>query len=225
MPTRAKTPPEDDADSPATREERKQRTRAHLMEAALVLMAQGRSFTGLGLREITREAGVVPTSFYRHFRDMDELGFALVEEGARTLRHMLREARQGGVAIEDIIRRSVVIYKQYVSDHPLHFRFIVSERNGGSIAIRNAIRQNMKLFVSEMAQDLRHLGFRSDLSTAALEMLCGIVVNLMLNHAGDILDLPPKQPRLEQELVEIFVKQLRLVFIGALAWREAPASG
>lgn len=211
-----------DAADPATREERKARTRSALMEAALVLMAQGRSFTGLGLREITREAGVVPTSFYRHFRDLDELAFALVDEGARTLRQMLREARQGGVAIEDIIRRSVTIYKDYVEHHPHHFRFIISERNGGSIPIRNAIRQDMKLFVTEMAQDLRQLGFRPDLSTASLEMLCGIVVNLMLNHAGDILDLPPRQPRLEQELVENFVKQLRLVFLGALQWRETP---
>jgi len=33
----------------------------------------------LGIREVTRQAGVVPTSFYRHFRNMDDLGLQLVD--------------------------------------------------------------------------------------------------------------------------------------------------
>ncbi len=28
----------------------------------------------LALREISRQIGLVPTAFYRHFQDMDELG-------------------------------------------------------------------------------------------------------------------------------------------------------
>lgn len=204
----------------ATRAERKERTRQTLMDAALALMGQGRSFTSLGLREITREAGVVPTSFYRHFRDMDELGLALVEEGSRTLRELLRNARQGGVPIEDIIRTSVRIYRQFVEVHRLHFLFIAGERNGGSPVIRAAIRREVARFTAEMAQDMRALGFRPDLPTATLEMVCGLVVTTMLNAATDILDLPANQPRVEQEMVENFVRQLRLVFLGASQWRE-----
>src|ERR1041385_3911612 len=89
-------------DDDLSRDERKQRTREALMDAALTLMHRGTSFTGLGLREVTREAGVVPTAFYRHFRDMDELGLALVEEGGVTLRRLLREARRGGVPLQDV---------------------------------------------------------------------------------------------------------------------------
>ena len=92
----------------ATRDERKLRTRSSLMDAALTLMNQGRSFTSLGLREITREAGVVPTSFYRHFRDMDELGLALVDDGGATLRQLLRDARKDVAPVSDIIRASVL---------------------------------------------------------------------------------------------------------------------
>ena len=86
------------------RGERKQRTRESLLDAALTLMNHGRSFTSLGLREITREAGVVPTSFYRHFKDMDELGLALVEAGGMTLRRLLREARKNSQPGSDIAR-------------------------------------------------------------------------------------------------------------------------
>ena len=44
------------------REGRSQRrpTRERLMESALQLVGQGRGFGSLGLREVTREAGVVP---------------------------------------------------------------------------------------------------------------------------------------------------------------------
>ncbi len=204
-----------------TRGERKQRTRTTLLDAALKLMSEGRSFTSLGLREITREAGLVPTAFYRHFRDMDELGLALVEEGGITLRRLLREARKAGVPAEDIIRSSVRIYLMYVREHHLHFGFIVGERMGGSPAIRRAIRLEVTHFTNEMAQDIQQLRLLSrELSTATLQMICGLVVSTMLNAAGDILDLPPKQPKLENELVEGYVQQLRLVFLGAMQWKE-----
>ena len=48
-----------------SRSARKDLTRANLLQAALNLMGGGRSFTSLGLREIAREAGVVPNAFYR----------------------------------------------------------------------------------------------------------------------------------------------------------------
>ena len=70
----------DEAPTPLTRQDRKDQTRKNLAQAALALMGEGRSFTSLGIREITREAGMVPNAFYRHFRNTDELGLALVEE-------------------------------------------------------------------------------------------------------------------------------------------------
>jgi len=209
-----------DTDAPESREERKQRTRAHLMAGALALIGQGRGFTSLSLREITREAGVVPASFYRHFKDLDELGLALVEEGGVTLRRLLREARRDGIPPTDMLRSSVQIYQRYVEEHRLEFSFIAGERGGGSPVIRKAIRTEESHFASEMAQDLRALGTLPDLSTATLQMICGLVVTTMLNAASDILDLPPRQPKRERELVENFVRQLRLVFLGAKSWRD-----
>jgi len=190
------------------------------MDAALALMSRGTSFTGLGLREVTREAGVVPTAFYRHFQDMDELGLALVEEGGVTLRRLLREARRGGVPLKDVIRNSVKIYTGFVRAHPQEFLFVAGERSGGSPAIRAAVRREMSHFASEMAQDLRTLNILPHLSTATLQIVCGLVVNTMISAAGDILDLPPKQPRAEQEMIDAFVKQLRVIFLGAAAWKE-----
>ena len=89
-----------------TRTERKDLTRSSLMQAALALMGEGRSFTSLGIREIAREAGMVPNGFYRHFRSTDDLGLALVEEVGITLRRLLREVRQNGVEQSEVTRRS-----------------------------------------------------------------------------------------------------------------------
>jgi AcrR family transcriptional regulator len=191
------------------------------MDAALKLVGEGRSFTGLGLREVTREAGVVPTSFYRHFRDMEELGLALVEEGGLTLRRMLREARREGVPGSDIIRHSVRIYSGYLHENRLQFQFIAGERLGGSPHIRRAVRNEVSHFANEMALDLLALNLLPRLSSGTLRMICSLVVSTMLNAAGDILDLPPDQPALERELLDTLVKQLRLIFLGAIAWKES----
>ena len=71
-----------------------------------------------------------------------------------------------------------------------------------------------------MAQDLRALGTLPDLSSANLQMICGLVVTTMLNAASDILDLPGGRPSQEQELVGNFVRQLRVIFLGAARWRD-----
>ncbi len=207
----------------ATRDERKLRTRSSLLDAALTLMAQGRSFTSLGLREITREAGVVPTSFYRHFRDMDELGLALVDDCSATLRQLLREARKDAAPVGDIIRRSVVIYKEFLVANRLQFMFMAGERSGGSPVIRSAIRNQVNLFILEMSQDLRRLNFLPNLTTGSLQLLCGLVVNVMLNAASDILDMPSDDTQHEQELLESSVRQLRMIFLGAMHWKEPAA--
>ena len=208
-----------------TRVERKDLTRSSLVQAALTLMGEGRSFTSLGIREIAREAAMVPNAFYRHFRNTDELGLELVEEVGVTLRRLLREARQSGVTEVDIVRRSVKVYQQYVIENRLLFLFVSSERSGGSRILRMAIRNEVSHFTNEMAQDFRRLGVYKDLSTANLQMVCGLIVTTMLAAAPEILDLPPAQPMLEDEMMENFVKQLQLVLLGASFWKDKPRTG
>jgi len=205
-----------------TRTERKDLTRNSLLQAALALMGEGRSFTSLGIREIAREAGMVPNAFYRHFRNTDELGLELVEEMGVALRRLLREARQTGVTQVDIVRRSVHVYHQYVIENRLLFLFVSSERSGGSRILRMAIRNEVTHFTNEMAQDFRRLGAYKDMSTSNLQMVCGLIVTSMLAAAPEILDLPPEQPMLEGEMMETFVKQLQLVLLGASAWKDKP---
>lgn len=204
-----------------SRQDRKDQTRKSLVQAALQLMGEGRSFTSLGIREIAREAGMVPNGFYRHFRNTDELGLSLVDEVGVTLRQLLRRARQPGSAETSVVRESVRVYHQYVRDNRLLFLFISSERAGGSRILRMAIRQEVSHFVDDMARDMQTMPAYQALPLPTLQMVSHLIVNTMLTAAPEILDLPPDQPGQEQTLVHRFVQELQLILLGAAAWRPA----
>lgn len=206
-------------DAPS-RSERKAVSHKALLHAALTLVGEGRSFTSISLREIARQAGMVPNAFYRHFASTDDLGLELVEEMGITLRRLLREARQVDPSKGDILRRSVQVYQHYVKANRLVFLFISSERSGGSRVLRVAIRNDVTHFTNEMAQDFRALGLYKEMPTARLQMVCGLIVMTMLAAAIDILDLPPDQPMLEHEMTGNFVRQLQIILLGAGQWCE-----
>lgn len=67
--------------TPGTRAEQKQHTRA-LIVAAGRKAAATRGFAGLVVRELAREAGIVPTAFYRHFDSVDALASELAAGAA-----------------------------------------------------------------------------------------------------------------------------------------------
>ena len=106
------------------RAEQKQQTRQALMEAALTLMESGRGFGSLSLREVTRVAGIVPTGFYRHFADMDELGLALVAEVGETFRAAIRQVRRHEFEMRGMIDASVRIFLAEVAAN--HGQFLLS---------------------------------------------------------------------------------------------------
>lgn len=137
----------------ALREEKKQQTRQALIDAALTLMHEGAGFSGLSLREVSRQAGLVPTGFYRHFPDMEALGLELASEACLQLRSILREVRgrtQGGAAVLDSVQALV----GFIREQPLYFEFLARERAGGPPALRQAIHGEIRRFVAELAEDL-----------------------------------------------------------------------
>lgn len=206
--------------SSGPREEKKQKTRQALLEAALVLLEGEQSFASLSLREVTREAGIVPTAFYRHFGDMDELGLVLVDESFHALRQMMRAARAGKLPAEQIIRRSVETFVAHVREHRRHFQFVARERAGGRSVVRNAIRTEIRLFTSELATDLGRFPLLGRWQTEDLQMMAGLIVGTMVNAVLEILDLPAGRPDDEQALVKMLEKQLRLVVLGAGQWKN-----
>ena len=203
-----------------TQVERRRATRQALLEAALLRMEAGESFDSLSLRSLARAAGVVPTAFYSHFANMDELGLALVDESFRTLRAMLRQAREGGAPPEQVIEASVSTITGYVREHRQHFAFLARARSTGNTLLRHAIRAEIRLLTSELATDLTRFPILVEWSTEDLQMVAGLLVNSMISTVEAILDTPVDDAEAQAEIAAVAEKQLRLIVLGIPGWRS-----
>lgn len=177
-----------------------------------------RSFSALSLREVTREVGIVPAGFYRHFESMEALGLALIDESFRALRDMLRGARAGKLDPNRVIESSVEILVASVDEQREHWQFIGRERSGGVSVLRYAIRTEIRLITSELATDLARFPGLNAWSTEDLNVLATLFVNSMIATAEAIEDV--QSPAALADIKRTSVKQLRMITIGIAGWRS-----
>ena len=204
-------------DSPS-REERKEATRRAIIAAALKLLADT-SFSALSLRLVTREAGIVPAAFYRHFDSMDALGLVLIDESFRSLRETLRAARTGRIDPHRVIESTVEVLSASVTQQREHWRFIARERSSGVPALRYAIRTEIRLITSELATDLARFPELRDWSTEDLNILASLFVNSMIIIAEALEDAADAAA--VTEITRTANKQLRMIVVGVAGWRSA----
>lgn len=202
---------------------RRSRTRQALIEAALDLLGEDRTFSSLSLREVTKAAGVVPAAFYRHFRGMDSLGLELVDESFRALRAQMREVRGKPLPAEQLIRNSMELYIHYVREQERYFRFAIREFFSGAASTKLAIRNELRFFVSELATDLALLVTDRRASSADLQMIAQLIVNNMVMVTEQILELHAGRPEEDDLLVDVATKQMRVIFLGVGIWRQTAA--
>ncbi|BCF88276.1 MULTISPECIES: TetR family transcriptional regulator [Paraburkholderia] len=154
-----------------------------LIEAALRLTAGGRSFASLGLRELAREAGLNPNTFYRHFDTLDDLAREAVESVSRRLRPMLR--RERWLAAHDephsVPRRACVAFFAFALENREAFLSALAEYHGTSPALREAVRVNLNEVSAEMAEDVVQLNLMPALARDTVEEICTQIV-LQLFH-------------------------------------------
>ncbi|WP_457147787.1 TetR family transcriptional regulator [Mycobacterium sp. URHB0021] len=199
-----------------SREERKEATRRAIVAAALRLL-EDRSFAALSLREVTREAGIVPAAFYRHFESMEALGLVLIDESFRALRDMLRSARAARLDPSRVIESSVDILIEGVNDRREHWRFIGRERSSGVTVLRYAIRTEIRLITSELAIDLARFPGLTTWSSEDLNILASLFVNAMIVIAEAIEDA--HDPLSLEDIKRTAIKQLRMIVVGVTGWR------
>ena len=204
----------------STRLEKKLKTRHNLMSAALKLVEEGQHFSNVSIREIAKNAQVVPTSFYRHFTDMDDLGLALVDELSLVLRQLMRKARQEVVNPKLIISNSVALYVDHVYENRSFFVFMSQELTGGSARLRESLRSELLYFANELAADLKRLNLINHLPLDIADQLCLQVIMTVAMNTPELLDLDKGSQALEklQQRMEI---QLRMVFLGAANWSSS----
>lgn len=205
---------------PASRAERKERTRQNLLDATLKLIGH-RSLASISLREVARAAGIVPTAFYRHFESIDALGVELVDESMRPLRQLIRDTRRGSTGKGDIIRGTVDILGRQVRDHPAQFRFLSRERYGGVHAVRRAIATELRLFTNELTIDLARMTAGFEWTSDDLEMTAELMVSAMLATVMELLEVDKRHAEDEQIILKRSERQLRLIALGMSVWRSS----
>ncbi len=205
------------------RAEQKERTRQLLVNVALDMVAEGRSFDSLSLREVTRAAGVVPTAFYRHFRNMDELGMAIVGEVLPRLRKELQLLRRTGESPDAMVRNTVTFFFDFVGRHQREFQFYGREIAGGRPMLRNTLRLETFSFTRELAEDLAEMGVGSDLGDKDRLTVADLIVRLMLTTTQDLLELHGNAMAMDN-LHERTVRQMLIILSGVMQWASRSAS-
>lgn len=201
------------------RAEQKLQTRQALMDAAGKLMDSGRGFGSLSLREVSRTAGIVPTGFYRHFQDMDELGLALVDEVDATFRSTLREVRRSQIEMGSIIEASTRIFLDAVSANRSQFLFLAREQYGGSQPVRQAIGRLRQRITDDLVADLKLLNRTPHLNDPALDMVSDLVVKTVFATLPELIDPPAEGLPAHLTPEAKMTQQLRFIFIGAKHWQ------
>ena len=203
-----------------SREEKKSLTRQSLIDAALSLVGAGNNFASISLREVAKNAGLVPTSFYRHFTDMEELGLNVVDDLGLVLRKMMRAARQDDGYKKGQLHSSIEVYVDFVCLHKSHFYFMSQCRTGGTPVLRQAIRNELKYFENELSSDIRSVPFLSDMSGSDRDVMSQLIVSTVFDATIDVLDLNDSSANHQHEFVELMKKKLRMVWLGASIWRS-----
>ncbi|NIF54757.1 TetR family transcriptional regulator [Burkholderia sp. Ax-1724] len=186
-----------------------------LIEAALRLTAGGRSFASLGLRELAREAGLNPNTFYRHFSTLDDLAREAVESVSRRLRPMLR--RERWLAAHDephsVPRRACLAFFAFAQENRAAFLSALAEYHGTSPALREAVRANLHEVAAEMADDVVQLDLMPQLARGTVDEVCTQVVLQLFHLSAEYIDASAERRDALIDYAERFIVRL---FAGAV---------
>jgi TetR/AcrR family transcriptional regulator, fatty acid biosynthesis regulator len=191
-----------------SRSQQKEKTRRNIINSALNQLSEDKSFASLSLREVSREAGIAPTSFYRHFKDMEELGLTLVDESGLTLRQLMRKARKRFAKGGSVILTSVETFMEFCQSNPNVFRVLFHERSGTTQALRAAVAREIQFFIVELSEFMQGLGFDKHTSVSLAEAMVAVV----FNAGAETLDAKAGERDAAAKRV---VSQLRYLVAGA----------
>lgn len=219
------------------REQKKRQTRQAFFNAVLGLCMSGQGYSSISLRQVTREVGVVPTAFYRHFDDMESLGKALVEDELGGALATLREHMQLGRkrSFDRQIAKSVQLFFKAVDAQPRYWQFIASERFGGSEAVRRAINEQINTFAKIMSADLALQPAFEHINSYDRYLLAETGVNLSFSWIIEWLDLthmpifldeeerlsPCELDTKKQQMLHRCTRQMQMVLYGAYNWKSS----
>ena len=194
-------------------------TKEELFQATLNLIGPQKSISSLSLREIAREAGIAPNSFYRHFRDIDELAIALIDRAGLVLRKIIREARLQAVLQHSIIRSSVEVFIQLLDADEGYLGLLLRESYTGSTSYKLAVDRQLNFFQQELQEDLIRLEQMNNSKISHADIAAKAITQLVFNMGAKVIDLPAEQ---RIEVAKQTMLMIRMILTGARHLTEEP---
>lgn len=186
-------------------------TREDLIDAALALLGPNRSVSTLGLREVAREAKIAPNSFYRHFRDIDELAVVLIERAGTSLRTIIGSARNRASTNRSVVRSSVEAFFDQLRADDKYLHLLLREGLAGSNAYKQAVDRQLSFFEEELRVDLVRLASNGvPLHEPAL--VARAITRLVFAVGGSAMDLPRAGG---PEQIDRLTTMVKMIVVGA----------
>lgn len=202
----------------AARADKKARTRNRLMDSALAIIGFGANFASISLREVAKTAGVVPTSFYRHFGDMEELGLTMVDELGLNLRRLMRGSFDAKEPLDDIVRHCADAYFRYVLDNANLVQFVNQSRTGGTEALQNAVRNELQFLCGRISTELS--GYLPEIKSHDRDTVASLIVSVLMENTTHLLSISSESSALQEELKQRTVDQINIILAGAKQWKS-----
>lgn len=189
-----------------------------IINAAINLVGPHRSISSLSLREVTREAGIAPNSFYRHFKDMEELNIAIIDLAGKNLRTIIREARIRIISEKSAVRVSVECFFKEMQQSGSSLPILLREGTAGSGAFQAAIKKQLEFFASELQTDLEKANALSTkFITNDTSVVAKAITQLVFAMGANALNEPAEQLPIT---IEETVLMVRFILKGASSMKE-----
>lgn len=191
-----------------------------LIQAALRLITETRSLTSLGLRELAREAGLNPNTFYRHFRNLDEFGLQVLGYIAEDMKAGVRQLRQMANSSEQASHDTVTFVYHYFLSNPAATTVAVRELHGPSRVLRTALEVQLDASAREMAEDIIDRGLVTGVPHEAIHEIAHMTIRYILFRAMDYLEKPDQRTRIQLETERFINRQFRGAMVEHLPQRQ-----
>jgi AcrR family transcriptional regulator len=201
-----------------SRKTQKAETRQRLIDAAANELAAGRSFDTLSLREIAKLAGIAPTSFYRHFHDMEGLGLMLIGECGESLHRRIGEVLNQAPDGRSLIRASVETLFEYFYENPGMSRMVLQESMSRQPEFRKAAENLLATLSRDLGDYLDREAQQRGVPLGHAHVAAESMVAILFTAGIALLDTPAAD---RDRHTETAVIQLRMIMHGAEAMGQA----
>ena len=202
----------------------KEKTSQALIQAALELCAE-EGYASLSLRSVARKAGIAPTSFYRHFREIDEMGVEMVAQAKVVLDDFLAQARRKMTfpaikknndpvkSVECITRPFAETFFSVMVKNSQLVHLFFQEKTGSSEALRDAIFEATDQLTGMLAEDLNKLCTTSKNDLGDISLIAETMLTIVSACGMEIIVRPDAKPKI---ITGRTILKLNLLLIGVL---------